>query len=102
MSGSLGALRKEEYVREGRTPDKAAFRESRCPPELACRPTKEEDAMGASLVYSNTRNESPVVARSSVIGAFWDHAKLDAVLGCQCSAVAGYPWVTSTRVTKSG
>lgn len=93
---------RRKNVREELTPDRAAFRDNRCPPEVACLPTKEEDAMGASLVYSNTRSESPVVARSSVIGAFCDHAKLDAVLGCHCSAVAGYPWLTSTSVTKSG
>jgi len=102
MPGAFGALRAGENVREELTPDKAAFSESRCPPELACRPTKDDDAMGASLVYSKMRSESPVVARSSVRGAFCDHAKLDAVPGCQCSAVAGYPWFTSTSVTKSG
>ncbi|KAI0261201.1 hypothetical protein BGY98DRAFT_1053848, partial [Russula aff. rugulosa BPL654] len=35
--------------------------ERRCPPELG---------LGASLVHSNTRSESPVVARSSVVGDF--------------------------------
>jgi hypothetical protein len=38
------------------------------PPLLGCRPTKEEEASGALLVYSNTCSESPVVARSSVVG----------------------------------
>ena len=89
-------------VKRALTPDNAALSERRCPPPLGCRPTKDEEVSGASLVYSNTRSESPVVARSSVVGDFWDHPKLDALLGCHCRAVAGYPWFTSTRVTKSG
>ena len=57
-------------MRKKLTPDKVAFRERQCPPELGCRPTKEEATVGASLVHSNTCSESPVVARSSVIGDF--------------------------------
>ena len=68
-TGVLRALRTEDNEKKT-YPDKVAFRERRCPPELGCHPTKGEATVGASLVHSNTRSESPVVARSSVVGDF--------------------------------
>lgn len=82
-------------------PDSAALKTSRCPPE-GCLPTKFDVCNGASSVYSQTLNESPVVANSSVPKGFCVHWNELPLLGIHCRLVAGYPWLASTSVAKSG
>jgi hypothetical protein len=73
-------------------------------PKLACQChlEKEEYMMGTSLVHSMTRSKSPIVARSSVIGLFRDHAKLDEAPGFYCNSITGYPWFDLDERNKVG
>jgi hypothetical protein len=84
------------------TPDNAVLSARRWAPDGAGLPTYALPGVCPSVEYSQTLKASPVVANSSVEGDFCDQAKFEALAGCHCRLVAGYPWLASHRVTKSG